>query len=406
MKKIVVGLAVMLGFCTCTHKPSGTLDVNKALDYCAAQAQRTLTELKTDSGIDYTMMPRNIMADEHHWNCRKATKEEWCAGFWPGVLWYDYEYTQDKHILEEAKKFTNSLEFLSQIPACDHDLGFLVFCSYGNGYRLTKNPAYKKVILDTADSLSALFNPVVGTMLSWPREVEPRNWPHNTIMDNMINLEMLFWAAKNGGNPYLYDIAVSHADKTMKCHFRPDYTSYHVAVYDTITGNLIKGVTHQGYADSTMWARGQAWAIYGYTVVYRETKDPKYLDFAQKVTDVYLERLPEDKVPYWDFDDPSIPNAPRDASAAAVVASSLLELSTYLPNGTGKRYRDAAVEMLTSLSSDNYQSGKSNPSFLLHSVGHWPAHSEIDASIIYADYYYIEALLRLKRLQEGKNVIK
>ena len=382
MKKIVVGLAVMLGFCMCTHKPSGTLDVNKALDYCAEQTQRTLTELKTDSGIDYTMMPRNIMADEHHWNCRKATKEEWCAGFWPGVLWYDYEYTQDKHILEEAKKFTNSLEFLSQIPAYDHDLGFLVFCSYGNGYRLTKDPAYKKVILDTADSLATLFNPVVGTMLSWPREVEPRNWPHNTIMDNMINLEMLFWAAKNGGNPYLYDVAVSHADKTMKCQFRPDYTSYHVAVYDTITGNLIKGVTHQGYADSTMWARGQAWAIYGYTVVYRETKDPKYLDFAQKVTDVYLERLPEDKVPYWDFSAPGI------------------------PDGTGKRYKDAAIEMLASLNSDSYQSGKSKPSFLLHSVGHWPAHSEIDASIIYADYYYIEALLRLKRLQEGKNVIK
>ena len=406
MKKIVVGLAVMLGFCMCTHKPSGTLDVNRALDYCAEQTQRTLTELKTDSGIDYTMMPRNIMADEHHWNCRKATKEEWCAGFWPGVLWYDYEYTQDKHILEEAKKFTNSLEFLSQIPAYDHDLGFLVFCSYGNGYRLTKDPAYKKVILDTADSLATLFNPVVGTMLSWPREVEPRNWPHNTIMDNMINLEMLFWAAKNGGNPYLYDVAVSHADKTMKCQFRPDYTSYHVAVYDTITGNLIKGVTHQGYADSTMWARGQAWAIYGYTVVYRETKDPKYLDFAQKVTDVYLERLPEDKVPYWHFSAPGIPDAPRDASAAAVVASALLELSTYLPNGTGKRYKDAAIEMLASLNSDSYQSGKSKPSFLLHSVGHWPAHSEIDASIIYADYYYIEALLRLKRLQEGKNVIK
>ena len=405
MKKIVVGLAVMLGFCMCTHKPSGTLDVNRALDYCAEQTQRTLTELKTDSGIDYTMMPRNIMADEHHWNCRKATKEEWCAGFWPGVLWYDYEYTQDKHILEEAKKFTNSLEFLSQIPAYDHDLGFLVFCSYGNGYRLTKDPAYKKVILDTADSLATLFNPVVGTMLSWPREVEPRNWPHNTIMDNMINLEMLFWAAKNGGNPYLYDVAVSHADKTMKCQFRPDYTSYHVAVYDTITGNLIKGVTHQGYADSTMWARGQAWAIYGYTVVYRETKDPKYLDFAQKVTDVYLERLPEDKLPYFYFSAPGIPDAPRDASAAAVVASALLELSTYLPNGTGKRYKDAAIEMLASLNSDSYQSGKSKPSFLLHSVGHWPAHSEIDASIIYADYYYIEALLRLKRLQEGHGVL-
>ena len=261
------------------------------------------------------------------------------------------------------------------------------------------------MILDTADTLATLFNPIVGTILSWPREVEPRNWPHNTIMDNMINLEMLFWAAKNGGNPYLYDIAVSHADKTMKSQFRPDYTSYHVAVYDTITGNLIKGVTHQGYADSTVWARGQAWAIYGYTVVYRETKDPKYLDFAQKVTDVYLDRLPEDKVPYWDFDDPSIPDAPRDASAGAVVASALLELSTYLPNGTGKRYKDAAIEMLTSLSSDSYQSGESKPSFLLHSVGHWPNHSEIDASIIYADYYYIEALLRLKRLQEGYGVL-
>ena len=405
MKKIVVGLAVVLGFCMCTHKPSGTLDVNKALDYCAKQTQRTLTELKTDSGIDYTMMPRNIMADEQHWNCRKATKEEWCAGFWPGVLWYDYEYTKDKQVLEEAENFTHSLKFLSHIPAYDHDLGFLVFCSYGNGYRLTKNPAYKQVILDTADTLATLFNPIVGTILSWPREVEPRNWPHNTIMDNMINLEMLFWAAKNGGNPYLYDIAVSHADKTMKSQFRPDYTSYHVAVYDTITGNLIKGVTHQGYADSTMWARGQAWAIYGYTVVYRETKDPKYLDFVQKVTDVYLDRLPEDKVPYWDFDDPSIPNAPRDASAGAVVASALLELSTYLPNGTGKRYKDAAIEMLTSLSSDSYQSGESKPSFLLHSVGHWPNHSEIDASIIYADYYYIEALLRLKRLQEGYGVL-
>jgi len=405
MKKIVVGLAVVLGFCTCAHQPSGTLDVNKALDYCAKQTQRTLTELKTDSGIDYTMMPRNIMADEQHWNCRKATKEEWCAGFWPGVLWYDYEYTKDKQVLEEAKNFTHSLKFLSHIPAYDHDLGFLVFCSYGNGYRLTKNPAYKQVILDTADTLATLFNPIVGTILSWPREVEPRNWPHNTIMDNMINLEMLFWAAKNGGNPYLYDIAVSHADKTMKCQFRPDYTSYHVAVYDTITGNLIKGVTHQGYADSTMWARGQAWAIYGYTVVYRETKDPKYLDFVQKVTDVYLDRLPEDKVPYWDFDDPSIPDAPRDASAGAVVASALLELSTCLPNGTGKRYKDAAIEMLTSLSSDSYQSGESKPSFLLHSVGHWPNHSEIDASIIYADYYYIEALLRLKRLQEGYGVL-
>ena len=220
-------------------------------------------------------------------------------------------------------------------------------------------------------------------------------------MDNMINLELLFWASKNGGNPYLADIAISHADRTMKYQFRPDYTSYHVAVYDTLSGEFLRGVTHQGYGDNTMWARGQAWAIYGFTVMYRETKDVRYLDFVQKVADVYLSRLPEDAVPYWDFDDPSIPEAPRDASAA-VVASALLELSTYLPAERGSAYKDSAVRMLTSLSSEKYQSRKTNTAFLLHSTGHWPAKSEIDASIIYADYYYIEALLRLKKLEEGK----
>lgn len=133
------------------------------------------------------------------------------------MLWYDYEYSGDKRIKEEAEKFTASLEFLSKTPAFDHDLGFLIFCSYGNGYRLTQNPAYKQVILDTADTLATLFKPQVGTMLSWPRNVELFGG-HNTIMDNMINLEMLFWAAKNGGNPYLADIAISHADKTMKYH--------------------------------------------------------------------------------------------------------------------------------------------------------------------------------------------
>ncbi len=388
----------------CTPRQAEGFDVNTALDYCATQTQRTLTELRGGSGIDYTMMPRNIADSLDQWCCRKASKDEWCAGFWPGVLWYDYEYTRDEKVKTEAEKFTASLEFLSQIPAYDHDLGFLVFCSYGNGYRLTKNPEYRQVILNTADSLATLFNPRVGTILSWPREREPRNWPHNTIMDNLINLEMLFWAAKNGENKCLYDIAVAHADRSMQSLFRPDYTSYHVAVFDTITGNLLKSVTHQGYTDDSMWARGQAWAIYGYTMIYRETKDPKYLDFVQHVADVYLAKLPEDYVPYWDFSAPGIPNAPRDASAAAIIASGLLELSTYLPGERAEKYRSAAEKMLSSLSTDAYQSRKSKPSFLLHSTGHWPNNSEVDASIIYADYYYIEALLRLKRLEEGKTI--
>lgn len=394
-----VGLA-MLAACTDSNSgtTSGQFDVDKALAYCDTQVRRTLDELsRGNEGTDYTMMPRNIPDSTSHWYCSKATKEEWCAGFWPGILWYDYEYTKDPVIKAEAERFTDALESISHItPAYDHDLGFLIFCSYGNGYRLTHNEAYREVILRSADALAELFNPKAGTILSWPRNVEMLGG-HNTIMDNMINLEMLFWASKNGGDKKLYDIAVSHADTTMKYHFRPDYTSYHVAVYDTLTGHFIKGMTHQGYSDSSMWARGQAWAIYGYTVVYRETQDPKYLDFVQQVADVYLKRLPDDYIPYWDFDDPAIPYAPRDASAACVVASALLELSGYVSPEKGSTYREAALRMLENLSSDKYQCGKQKPAFLLHSTGHYPNGSEIDASIIYADYYYIEALLRLKR---------
>lgn len=326
------------------------------------------------------------------------TETEWCSGFWPGILWYDYEATGDVQIRTEAEKFTAALGFLAKQPAYDHDLGFLLFCSYGNGYRLTGNPEYKQVLLNAADTLATLFRPRAGTLLSWPRNVKMFGG-YNTIMDNMMNLELLLWAAKNGGNPYLADIAVSHADRTMEHQFRPDYTCYHVAVYDSISGEFLRGVTHQGCADSSTWARGQAWAIYGYTLMYRETKDARYLNFVQKVADAYLERLPEDKIPYWDFDAPDIPNAPRDASAAAVTTSALLELSSFLPDETGTKYKQAAIEMLTSLSSEKYQSRASKPSFLLHSTGHWPAGSEIDASIIYADYYYIEALVRLRKME-------
>ena len=402
---ILVACIICFVFACRTSRERASVNVNKALSYCDVQVKRTLDELKDSSGnIDYAMMPRNIMDSLDTWHCRQASVDEWCGGFWPGILWYTYEYNQEPSTKREAEKFTSALKFLAHTPAFDHDLGFLVFCSYGNGYRITRNPEYKQVILDVADTLATLYRPKVGALLSWPRHVKDYGG-HNVIMDNMINLEMLFWAAKNGGNPYLADIAVAHADKTMKHHFRPDYTSAHVAVYDTLTGDFIKKITHQGYGDQTMWARGQAWAIYGYTVVYRETHDTKYLDFAQKVTDVYLKDLPSDYIPYWDFQAPNIPNEPRDASAACVVASALLELSTYVPGEKGKEYKKKAMKMIESLSSKNYQSGKSKPSFLLHSTGHWPNGSEIDASIIYADYYYIEALTRLKKMEEGKNLL-
>ncbi|PRY30420.1 unsaturated chondroitin disaccharide hydrolase [Spirosoma oryzae] len=375
--------------------------VDPALTYCVQQATKTAASLPATE----PNLPRNILNGKKNWNY--ISYKDWTSGFWPGTLWYIYEYTKDPAWKAKADSFTRELTPLAFQKAVDHDLGFQMYCSFGNGLRLTGNADYKKKLLATADTLATLFNPKVGTILSWPRSVPNMEWPqHNTIMDNMINLELLFWASKNGGGKHLYDIAVSHATTTMKNHFRPDYTSYHVVVYDRETGKKIKGVTHQGYADNSMWARGQSWAIYGYTMTYRETKDPKFLDFAQNVSDVYLKRLPKDLIPYWDFSAPDIPSAPRDASAAAVTASALLELSTFVKDkAKAATYRAKAEQMLESLSSANYQSRQVNDAFLLHSTGHKPNNSEVDASINYADYYYIEALIRLKKLQTGKPIL-
>lgn len=385
----------------CQQKQKEVFNLDKNLDYCVSQASKTLELISEDSVI-----PRNVPNDSKKWNF--VNYKDWTSGFWPGTLWYLYEYTGDEQWKKEADKFSRYLTPLSMEPALDHDLGFQVFNSFGNGFRQTDNIEYKEIILRTADTLATLYNPKVGTILSWPREVPNMEWPqHNTIMDNMINLELLFWASKNGGDSSLYDIAVSHAEKTMKNQFRDDYSSYHVVVYDKDTGEKIKAVTHQGFADETMWARGQAWAIYGYTMVYRETGDAKFLEFVHKVVRVYLDRLPNDLIPYWDFDAPNIPDEPKDASAAAIVASALIELSGYTEDKKlANEYLKKSALMLENLSSNKYQSNHRNTAFLLHSTGHKPNGSEVDASIIYADYYYLEALLRLKKLNSGDPVVQ
>lgn len=398
---------------------SQTFDVDKQLDYCHHQVMKSLQQLRP---YDFTQEPRNILAGQHTWNCRRAVAEEWCSGFWPGILWMDYSYSHSAEVLHAAKGYTEVLKPLAYQPIYDHDLGFIMIGSFGKG--LTYSPMlsiYRPILLAAADSLATLYNAKAGTLLSWPRHVKDYGG-HNTIMDNMINLDLLFWAAANGGSPLLRQIAISHATTTMRHHFRPDGSSYHVAVYDTLSGQFLRGQTHQGYADSSMWSRGQSWAIYGYTMVYRWTRDPLFLKFAQRVADIYLLRLrqtSDDMIPLWDMDDPRGRQAPKDASAACVVASALIELSTYLDNerrlnsdgqpdtdnshhnnGSAHRYRQAAIDMLADLSTPRYQSRDRNSAFLLHSTGHHPAGSEIDASIIYADYYYLEALLRLKDLQQ------
>lgn len=365
-------------------------DINKMIEYCVDKTKASMVTLNEADSL-----PRNIYPYQKVWN--KVGIHDWTSGFWPGILWYAFEASGDSLIYQQAKKFTAPLKGVLDVPVDNHDLGFMLYCSFGNGYRLTKDSSYHNFLLRAADSLATLYNPTVGTILSWPGMCEKMNWPHNTIIDNMINLELLFWAAKNGGDTCLYDMAVKHAETCMTTLIRPDYTTYHVAVFDTVDGHFIKGVTHQGYADDSQWARGQGWGIYGYTMVYRETGDEKFLITAQKLADKFIDMMPDDMVPFWDYNDPAIPNAPKDASAAAVIASGLLELSSYMNSETAKnKYHHVAIDLLTELSIDKYLSEEKNQSFLMHSTGHWPNKSEVDASIIYADYYYLEALLRAK----------
>lgn len=400
MNKIyyLLSLYLVLGI-SCTSK-APVMDVEPSLGYCEKQILRSLPLL-----CESNKMPRNILPDKpsETWNCTSIY--DWTSGFWPGILWYMYEYNGDENIKDAAERFTAALYPVADRKADNHDLGFMMYCSLGNAYRLTGNAEYKNILLRTADSLATLYDPRVGTIHSWPGMRKKMDWPHNTIIDNMLNLELLFWAANNGGDKSLYDIANRHAEVTMKNQFRDDYSTCHVVVYDTITGNRIKQVTHQGYVDSSMWARGQGWAIYGFTMCYRETKNPAFLETARKAADIYLKNLPEDRIPYWDFNAPGIPNEPRDASAAALVASGLLEMSQYIQNKEEAAvYKSAAVKMLQSLSSSDYQSREKNHAFLLHSTGHKPNNSEVDASIIYADYYYIEALIRLKKMNESGTI--
>lgn len=320
----------------------------------------------------------------------------WTSGFFPGVLWYLYEADGDVSLRMYAEDYTKRVE-KQQFTTSNHDVGFILYCSYGNGWRLTGNEEYKKVMLQGAQSLSTRFNPVTGCIKSWNR----KTWQYPVIIDNMMNLELLLWASKNSEHPDFASIARSHADITMKNHFRPDYSCYHVVSYDTITGKPDHKGTYQGYADDSDWSRGQGWALYGYVMMYRETKEKKYLEHAIQVAKFIINhpQLPEDKIPYWDFDDPDIPDTPRDASAGAVIASALIELSQYTKGRFSKECLSVAETQLRNLSSPEYlaEPGKNCDFILKHSVGNKPKKKEVDVPLTYADYYYVEALLRYKK---------
>ena len=327
-------------------------------------------------------------------------KDDWTSGFYPGSLWYLYELTRDESWRILAKRQTEAIDSVKYLT-WHHDVGFMIQCSFGNGLRLGEKE-YKEVIIRAAKSLSTRFRQAAGIFQSWNTDKgwqSQRGWECPVIIDNMMNLELLFNATRLSGDSSFYRLAVSHADHTLKNHYRPDYSCYHVVDYSLKDGSVRSRQTAQGYTNESAWARGQAWGIYGFTVCYRETHDLKYLRQAQRAFDfvAHHKNFPKDGVPFWDFDAPKIPNEPRDASAAAILASALYELSGFENNAYYKGWAD---KIMVSLSGPAYRakSGENGNFILMHSVGSIPHGAEIDVPLNYADYYYLEALIRSRRI--------
>lgn len=415
---ILLAASLTMGICSCKNntEPKEAWMTN-ALDVASYQLKQTASTLpdtaallprSTWTGYTIDFLASQLECDastfqDSLWANPPAEKRgtirlcdiyDWTSGFFPGSLWYLYEMTGDQELKDAAVKYTNMLNPVRYYKDT-HDLGFMVNCSYGNALRLSPNDTIKNVLIETADNLYERFNPEIGCIRSW----DFGHWNFPVIIDNMMNLDLLFNASKLTGNNKYRDVAVKHAMTTIKYHFRPDFTSYHIVSYNN-DGSIESQGTHQGKNDASAWSRGQGWAVYGYTACYRETQDTLFLNQAIKVADMIMSRIKtEDLIPYWDFDAPARLETPRDASAAAVIASALFELSTMVNNG--QKYFDYAEKQLKSLSDKNYLAEKgTNCGFILmHSTGSLPHGSEIDTPLNYADYYYLEAMKRYSDLK-------
>jgi hypothetical protein len=361
-----------------------------------AAAQMELMDKNLDSAAvsnpGVAIYPRSINKEGALWT---SNYKWWCSGFYPGSMWYVYEYTGDEKIKELALKYQAGLEPL-RFRKDDHDIGFQLMCSYGNCLRLTEDQTCVPVLIDGANSLASRFDPEVGCTRSWSFG----KWSFPVIVDNMMNMELLLKAAELGGSDSLKNVALAHARTTMKNHFREDKSCFHLVDYNPETGEVVGKQTVQGLADDSAWARGQAWGLYGFTMVYRFCKEQDILDHAIAIAEYLLPRLPEDGVPFWDYDSAEIPNDVRDASAAAIMASGLIELSQYVDAEKAERYLATVEKMLRTLASEEYlcAEGEDYGFLLKHSTGNKNTDSEVDVPLTYADYYFLEALIRWSRL--------
>jgi len=380
-------------------------------DAVAQTKKSSPTELKTliDSALQRavrqysflgTQLPDGVLPKTYYWGTKKFETSKtnwWTSGFYPGTLHYLYDYSKNESLQKEALRVEQFLQ-KEQFNKGTHDLGFMMYNSFGHANQQNPSKQTEDILVNSAKSLSSRFRTSTGTIKSW----DHGKWQFPVIIDNMMNLELLFWASKYTKDSTYYKIAVTHANTTLLNHYRKDFSSYHVIDYDSTTGVVRAKNTHQGYADASAWARGQAWGLYGYVSTYRYTKDKKYLAQANQIANfiIHHPRLPEDGIPFWDFDSPDIPATYRDASAGAITAAALLELSQYNAAPLQKEYLQMAEKIIRSLSTPTYTAniGENGGFILKHSTGHLPGNSEVDVPLTYADYYYVEALIRLRSM--------
>ena len=392
---ILVGLgALFLGGC---KNQSTEMDiqtvVDRALNVSIQQSLLMVDALNKRPGE----LPKTTNEQGELETCQPSW---WMSGFFPGQLWYLHEFSNDTSLKVAAEAMTARVEN-QQFNASTHDVGFIIYCSYGNAYRITHRSDYLQVIQNAARTLSTRFNPRIGSIRSWDDAPWNSQWQYPVIIDNMMNLELLSFASKEFSIPEYRKMIDSHAQNSMNHHYRDDFSCFHVVSYDTLSGEVEKRQTSQGLNDQSTWARGQAWGLYGFVMMYRETGNTDFLNHAIQIAEflIYHPNMPEDQIPYWDFDDPLIPNAYRDASAAAIMCSALIELSSYVEKKKADEYLHVAERQIRTLASDEYLAKPGgNACFILkHGVGHRPNGTEVDRPLSYADYYFVEALLRFKK---------
>lgn len=397
---IIAACAALLAATACTSPEKKTDWTTNAIENARTQIG---LEIDTIEASGKFMNPVTLTTKGDVYYCGYA---DWRSGFFPGSVWYLYELTGDTTLLPLARKYTGAISEAQNLT-WHHDIGFIIYCSFGNAFRLAPQPTDKDVIIQAARSLCTRFREKPQVIQSWDVKgnswQSERGWECPVIIDNMMNLELLFAATRLSGDSTYSRVAIAHANRTLQEHFRPDGSCYHVIDYSIEDGTVRYRHTAQGYAHESAWSRGQAWAIYGFTVCYRETGDRRYLDQAIKTFHFMKNHpnMPDDLIPYWDMDAPGIPDEPRDASSASIIASALYELST-CPVEKPQEYKDYADRIMQSLASDSYTAPISeNGRFvLMHSVGSIPHNSEIDVPLNYADYYYLEALQRKLKLEQ------